>query len=137
MGSGTVSFDSAGVLTDVNGAPPADVTISTPAWKNGAAANTLNWDIMMGKGLAATPALTGFAAASSTSSISQNGSPAGTMQNLTIDSAGQLVASFGAGQSVVVGQLALANFNNPQGLNKLGGNRFSEGQAAEIGRAHV
>ena len=132
LGSGTLSFDSSGILQTVNGAAPADVTIVTPAWKNGAAANTLNWDIVMGKGVAATPALTGFSSPSSTSSISRNGSPASTINNLAIDSAGQIVASFGAGQSVVVGQLALANFNNPQGLVKLGSNLYGASVAAGL-----
>ena len=42
---------------------------------------------------------------------------------------GELVASFGIGRTVVVGQLALATFNNPQGLVKLGTNLFSESEA--------
>ena len=42
------------------------------------------------------------------------------------------MATFGAGQTVAVGQLALANFNNPKGLVKLGSNRYGESQAAGI-----
>ena len=42
------------------------------------------------------------------------------------------MATFGAGQTVAVGQLALANFNNPKGLVKIGSNRYGESQAAGI-----
>ncbi len=48
------------------------------------------------------------------------------------------MASFGTGTTVTVGQLALATFNNPQGLVKLGTNLYSESPgsgAAVIGRA--
>src|SRR5690606_30889108 len=79
-GSGTVTFDASGVLTQVNGAAPADMAITTPAWSNGAAASTWTWDIV---GDNDEPALTGFMAASATSAISQNGSAAGMIDNIT------------------------------------------------------
>ena len=59
----------------------------------------------------------------------------GQVSQVSIDPDGQIIATFGAGQTVAVGQLALANFNNPKGLVKLGANRFGEGQAA--GTANV
>jgi flagellar hook protein FlgE len=116
-------------LTQVNGAAAADVTLTSPTWTNGAAASTLNWDIVNANGVAS---LTSFAATSATSSVDQNGAATGQVQNISIDSAGQIIASFGAGQTVAVGQLALANFNNPQGLVKLGGNGFGESQSAGL-----
>ena len=41
-------------------------------------------------------------------------------------------ASFGVGQTITVGQLALATFNNPQGLVKVGTNLYSESEASGL-----
>ncbi|NOT24528.1 MAG: flagellar hook protein FlgE [Acidobacteria bacterium] len=126
LAAGALTFNSAGVLT----APAADVAIVTPAWSNGAAASNLTWDIL--SGTTTTPTLTGYATASATSSITQNGAPAGMITDISIDPTGKINATFGAGQSVVMGQLAMASFNNPQGLVKLGANRYGESQASGL-----
>ena len=131
LGTGTVTFDAAGVLT----APAADVAIVTPAWANGAAASNLTWDVLGGS--TTNPTLTGFATASATSSITQNGAPAGMITDISIDSSGRIKATFGAGQSVVMGQLAMASFNNPQGLVKLGNNRYGESEASGLSNVGV
>jgi flagellar hook protein FlgE len=129
VANGSVGFDANGRLTTVNGAAPADVVINTPAWTNGAAASAWTWDIMDANN---QPSLTGFASPSATSSISQNGSAAGMIDNISITGDGTILATFGAGQTVAVGQLALASFNNPKGLVKMGSNRYGESQAAGI-----
>jgi flagellar hook protein FlgE len=41
-------------------------------------------------------------------------------------------ASVSAGDSVIIGQLGLANFNNPKGLIKMGSNRFLGSDAAGL-----
>ena len=130
--AGTLTFTAAGVLGNVDGAAAADVAIAGPAWKNGATATALKWDIVDASG---GKTLTGYAAPSATSSVTQNGAAAGTVSSVSIDSSGQILASLGAGQTVVVGMVALANFNNPQGLVKAGGNAF--GEAASAGLANV
>jgi flagellar hook protein FlgE len=132
-GAGTIAFDSAGKLATVNGATPADVNVTTPAWANGAAANTMAWNLV--DDTTGSAALTGYAAASATSSISQDGSAPGSVNGVSITSDGSITATFGAGQTVTIGKLAIAAFNNPKGLVKLGGNRFGESQAA--GQANV
>jgi flagellar hook protein FlgE len=134
VATGSVAFDASGVLTTVNGAAPADVTITTPVWANGAAASSWTWDLLQANG---DVSLTGYAAASATSSITQNGIPPGMIDNLSIAPDGRIVATFGAGQTVDVGQLALASFNNPKGLVKLGSSRFGESQAAGIANIGV
>jgi flagellar hook protein FlgE len=126
LASGPIAFNSSGALTT----PPADVAITTPAWANGAAVSVLNWDVL--SGTTTTPTLTGYATASATSSISQNGAPAGMITDISIDPSGRINANFGAGQSVVMGQLAVATFNNPQGLFKLGANRYGESGASGL-----
>jgi flagellar hook protein FlgE len=129
VATGTLVFDSSGVLTTVNGAAPADVTINTPVWNNGAATSQWQWDLVDAAG---TPALTGFASASATSSKNQNGEAAARIESISITSDGSIVATFGAGQTISVGQLAIANFNNPKGLVKLGSNKYGESQAGGI-----
>ncbi|GAA2579685.1 flagellar hook protein FlgE [Dactylosporangium fulvum] len=52
--------------------------------------------------------------------LSQNGAPAATLQSFTINPDGQLVGIFSNGNKQTVAQLALANFNNPPGLEKAG-----------------
>jgi flagellar hook protein FlgE len=129
VGTGSVAFNASGALTTVNGAAPADVTIATPTWKNGAAASSLKWDLVDANNQAS---LSGYNATSATSSISQNGSAPGMIDNISVSADGTIVATFGAGQTVAVAQLALASFNNPKGLVKLGSSRYGESQAAGI-----
>jgi flagellar hook protein FlgE len=142
LAAGTLSFDSTGALTAVTPTSPAtgggdvsasdldmDVSFTTPTWANGAAANTLNWDLTDAN---MTSSLTGYATVSQTSSISQNGAAAGMIDNITILPDGTIQATFGAGQTVSVGQLAMATFNNPKGLVKLGSNRYGESQSAGL-----
>jgi flagellar hook protein FlgE len=130
--TGALTFNGAGVLT----APAADITIPGPAtWANGATPNAITWDVVPAVGASAI--LTSFASPSATSSINQNGSAAGQVDNVVINSTGQIVATFGAGQTVVVGQLAMANFNNPKGLVKMGSNRYSESAASGIANVGV
>ncbi len=129
LATGTIEFDGSGLLTLVDGAAVADVAITTPAWSNGALASTLEWQLLDASN---KPMLTGFAVPSSTASITQNGTPAGTVTDIAINTAGEIVATIGAGQSLVIGQLAIAGFNNPQGLTKIGSNRFGESSAAGL-----
>ena len=126
---GSIAFDNTGVLTSVDGVtPPANVAITGPSWANGAAATNFTWDIILKNGGGST--LTGFTSPSGTSLTSANGSTAGSISSVTIDKTGQVIASFGAGKTKIVAQLALASFNNPQGLVKVGSNRFGLGAAA-------
>jgi flagellar hook protein FlgE len=137
--SGTMTFDGTGALATFIPAAPAtgggtapaitDVGFTTPAWTNGAAASTLTFDLVDAAGKAS---LSGYSAPSATSSISQNGGSAGMIDNISISSDGTILATFGAGQTVAVGQLAMAQFNNPKGLVKLGSNRYGESQAAGL-----
>ena len=139
LASGTLAFDATGQLNSVSIAAPGtgggtlpavtnlDVTFATPTWTNGAAANTMTWDITDTNNV---NSLTGFSAASATSSLRQNGATAGMVDNISILKDGTIQATFGAGQTVAVGQLALVNFNNPKGLMKMGSNKFGESQSS-------
>jgi flagellar hook protein FlgE len=129
LDTGTVTFDGTGTLTNVNGGAAANVTIATPGWSNGAAAGSLEWQILDSNG---NSHLTSFATDSATSSVTRNGSAAGAVSGITITNDGTIVATTGAGQTLTLGRLALVSFNNPQGLIKLGSNRFSDSPAAGV-----
>ncbi|MGE0591273.1 MAG: flagellar hook protein FlgE [Vicinamibacterales bacterium] len=129
VGTGTAVFDGTGTLTTLNGAAPADVAIVTPAWLNGAAASAWSWDVVDDN---LDASLTGFASPSTTAAISQNGTSPGMTESISVSSDGSIYATFGAGQVVALGQLALANFNNPKALFKLGSNRFGATEEAGV-----
>ena len=118
-----------GDLTAVPPVPIIDIGFTTPNWTTGAQASAISWDLV---DLNNIVSLTGFASPSATSSKSQNGAAAGMIDSISISADGSIVATFGAGQTVSVGQLALASFNNPKGLVKMGSNRYGESQAAGI-----
>ena len=44
----------------------------------------------------------------------------------------EIMATFGAGQTVAIGQLALASFNNNKGLVKMGSNRYGESESSGV-----
>src|SRR5581483_54085 len=56
--------------------------------------------------------------------LSQHGAPAATLQSFTINPNGELVGVFSNGLKQTQAQLALANFNNPPGLEKVGDGLF-------------
>jgi flagellar hook protein FlgE len=58
-------------------------------------------------------------------SLSQDGFAAGTLTGVNVEDDGVLLARYSNGQSRPAGQLELANFRNPQGLQPLGGNAWA------------
>lgn len=137
IATGTVGFNNAGVLTTVNGGAAADVVVTAPTWANGAAATNFSWDLV---DATSVPTLTGYAAASATSSVTQNGlATASVPTQVAINADGEIIASYGVGQSVTIAQIAMATFNNPQGLVKLGTNLYSQSEqsgAPSVGTAN-
>jgi flagellar hook protein FlgE len=127
-GTLALTFDATGQLATINAAAPTDRTITTPAYTNGAAASSWNWDLMDGT----TAAITQYATESSTSSITQSGNSAGRVDEITIATDGRILASFGASGAVAIGQIAIANFNNAEGLSKAGSNRYTATDASGV-----
>jgi flagellar hook protein FlgE len=118
---GTMTFDNTGALATVNGQPAADLSILTPAFTNGAAALTFNWDLVNN----GTANITSYGAPSATSSSNQNGFQSGTLTSIVTGPDGTIQGMFNTGQSTELARLGLATFNNPSGLLKIGGNRFN------------
>lgn len=67
--------------------------------------------------------------------IDRDGYAAGTLDTTSIDPSGIIVGKFTNGQSKNLGQVALATFNNPSGLNKVGDNLF--GKSTNSGEAQI
>jgi flagellar hook protein FlgE len=82
--------------------------------------------------------MTGTTALSKTFGIvnaSDNGRSAGSLTGYNVDSDGFIVGSFSNGTTMKLAQVALATFNNMQGLRPLGSNAFAE--TGESGVAKV
>lgn len=69
-------------------------------------------------------ALREFGGQSTAGAISQDGSPAGTLQSFKVSNDGLVTGVFSNGKSRAVGQIAMASFNNPGGLEKAGGSNY-------------
>lgn len=131
--SGTVTFDTSGQISLINGATPADqsIVIDYSAANPPAATQTLNWDLVDSTG-ATNRKLTGFAAQSNNNSLVQDGFTTGTLIGLSVDSAGIISGLFNNGQSENLFQVALADFLSPVGLSRSGSNLFAEsGQSGQ------
>jgi flagellar hook protein FlgE len=55
---------------------------------------------------------------------SVDGFPSGTLQQFQINLDGGVMGIFSNSQKILVGKIALANFNNPSGMNKIGATAF-------------
>ena len=127
----TVQFDNKGILTSPLGNP----TLNLTPWPNGATSPATTWNMITG----GTASITGYSAASATSSTSQNGYGSGTVRSMTVDQNGIIVGSFTNGQTIPMAQVAIANFANSSGLAKQGDNMWSAtlaSGAAAVGGAN-
>ena len=107
-GAGVTSlkFTKAGAyIAPTTVAPPA--TVSAKILDNGAddLAVTLDYS-----------AMTQFSSAFGVTALSQNGSTSGTLSSYSIDPQGVIFGKYTNGQNLTLGQIALANFTNTQGL---------------------
>jgi flagellar hook protein FlgE len=73
---------------------------------------------------------TQFAGKSSINSLSQNGYAKGDFASFAVDTTGAILVRYTNGQTVNEGQLMIARFNNPQGLQPDGGNNWLRTEAS-------
>ncbi|MNZ66994.1 Flagellar hook protein FlgE [compost metagenome] len=108
---------------------PAEVTnpnAKPPVWgSNGSAANAGGIAIDMTD-------TTSYNTPTTRLSQSQDGYATGILSSLSIDSSGVMFASFSNQQSRAIGQVAIASFANEQGLQPMGGTRWTETYASGI-----
>jgi flagellar hook protein FlgE len=100
----------------------ADVkAIPITGFADGATNQTFNWNTLNGT----TPLITQVAATSSATATNQDGSSSGSLVNFAIGSDGTITGSFSNGETQALGQLALANFANVNGLQLNGSTDFT------------
>jgi flagellar hook protein FlgE len=68
--------------------------------------------------------LTGFATANSAAALSQDGSAMGSLVSFSVSNQGLISGVFSNGKNQALGQIALAAFSNPTGLEKAGGSLY-------------
>ena len=116
-----MTFSANGAMTT-----PANGDIGFGAYTPTTGAGALNLNFNFSK-------TTQFGDAFAVSSIQQDGFTTGSLSGINIDTAGVVEARYTNGQSVKLGQVALANFANPDGLAQLGNSVWeqtsSSGQA--------
>ncbi|MDD3481926.1 flagellar hook protein FlgE [Azovibrio restrictus] len=69
---------------------------------------------------------THYGMAYNTDDIIQDGYTAGTLTKLSVDEKGFVVGNYSNGQTKLMGQVVLAEFNNPNGLQSMGDNLWVE-----------
>lgn len=110
----TLQYSNTGVLT-----APANGQIPLPAYTPATGAANMNITLNL-----ANTQQTGNAFA--VTAVQQNGFTVGTLTGINIDSTGVVQATFTNGRSVALGQIAMANFANDQGLQQMGNANWSQ-----------
>ena len=114
--SGAITFNPDGTL-----ATPAGGQVAYNAFPiSGANALTMNLNY------GSSSPTTQFGGNFGVNSLSQDGYATGQLSGVDIASTGTVLARYTNGQSKTLGQVALANFANPQGLRQLGDTSWAE-----------
>ena len=112
-------FDNAGVL-DATSATALNLASYAPANANAQAIN-INF-----------ATITGYGATSATSGVTQDGYAAGQLAGFEFDRTGVAYATYTNGETRAVGQVALATFTNPSGLQSAGKTNFAESSTSGV-----
>ncbi|MBU0509492.1 flagellar hook protein FlgE [bacterium] len=112
---GTVRFNTDGSLLAFEGGP---LTFTPP--------DAQGMVISLNGGTVGTfDGITQFASPSTTIALNQDGHGMGVLQDFAVDSTGTITGSYSNGISRTLGQIALARFANPSGLQLAGENIYS------------
>ena len=115
--TGSLTFNANGVLTAGGDAQPMTFNFA-----GAQAGQGINLVLGSGSGEGAT---TQYSSSSNTVYQSQDGYPPGVLQSISVSQDGIISGSYDNGQILKLYQLDLANFNDPQGLERDGGNLYS------------
>lgn len=121
---GSMEFTTSGAVSqlydDGGNAMPVGTTAFNDTWTlTGGANATFDFDIDF---LGSTQHGSAFA----TNALNQDGYAPGRLSGVTIDDTGVIFARYTNGQAMTLGQVALANFANPQGLRPVGNTSWAE-----------
>ena len=107
--------------------PPVAVAPAVQTtFADGAAAMPLTWNLET----AGTPTITQTSTASATSATSTNGFASGTLSTYAVQPDGTINGTFSSGQTLALGQVAVASFSNNQGLVDVGNNNYQASAAS-------
>lgn len=114
--TGTLTFGTDGSMTSSTSTPTA-ITFA-----DGAGSQTIGMDFGVGTALGGTgfDGATQFADESAVVTLSQDGYSTGNLQDISIDSDGEITGLFSNGEHRLLGQVALASFQNENGLQRAG-----------------
>lgn len=118
VGMGEVQFDNDGQFVSASN---EEIEITR---ENGAV-NPLNIKLDLNSGADKVSGLTGQS--SEIAAVSQDGAPLGTLSNFSIGEDGRISGAYTNGLVRTIGQLAVAQFSNPEGLVDVGNNLFQIG----------
>ncbi|MCG9732017.1 flagellar basal body protein FlgE [Shewanella sp. Isolate13] len=118
VGGHQLSFDSDGMLT---GGQDLTLNITDPNIVGGA--SDMNLALSYDKS-------TQYASDYNNSSLSQNGYTSGELNGIRLDDSGMLYGTYTNGQEQLQGQVVLADFNNPNGLEPVSNNAWAATNAA-------
>jgi flagellar hook protein FlgE len=129
IGTGTLTFSASGTLATINGNPATFANNPTLNinWNNGTNPSVVSFNIVNSD---QSSNFTQFSAPSSTSSSFQDGYGAGTLKDLSVDQNGVITGTFSNGQVIPLAQVAMATFNNNNGLIQQGNNQWSQSLAS-------
>jgi flagellar hook protein FlgE len=119
---GVLDFDSSGALDTASSTTQGNIAYNPFALTNGAEPISLAVDFRNGSNTVTQEAQGGF----SVQALSQDGFSTGRLTGLNIANDGLVTASFTNGQTSALGKIALARFDNPQGLNQIGNTSWVE-----------
>jgi flagellar hook protein FlgE len=140
VGNGTLEFDPSGNLILIDGndlytvsgdtssdpifpRPTATVPAGNLPWLNGAVDN---------QSVAIDMQTTQYASPSVVVSQEQDGFGTGTLVKLSIDAEGFVIGNFSNGAPRKLMQMALAKFTNPNALDKIGNNMYSQSTSSGV-----
>ncbi len=115
----TLTFDTLGQLTGPAAAPPLAIGQVTSAsfTPTGAATQTLTFDFAQSSQ---------YGGNFGVNTLTQDGYTSGRLNGFSTSSDGTILGRYSNGQSRAMGQMLLANFTNPQGLQPVGNNEWVE-----------
>lgn len=128
---GTIGFDAYGklasVVTAIGGSDPNALQIDIPVFTGAVSPigspvppvvePTLKYDMT---------GMTQYGSPFSVNSLKQDGYASGKLSKFNTSKDGTIVGSYTNGRTSVLGQVAMANFTNPNGLQSLGDNQWAE-----------
>ncbi len=128
IAAGTVSFDTEGAMA---GFTQTDTSATTPWSFQGAAPSAVAFDFGLdATGVATDGALRMAGSESAVTGISQDGMSTGTLTTLAVDADGVISGNYTNGETLVLGQVALASFAADGGLVRMGGTLFAATESA-------